>query len=338
MAISAATTISRTYDSTLSSTAARVVEKKFKDQVSDEYPTLWFFMANNLRTQKPMLPRSRKGKVTVPGGQSIRVNVRTALNNTPKYLQSSFEQANTTPQQNQTLAQFEFRQILTSVTISDFELLQNQMSDTRIANILDEKIENANTSTMDFMSSQGIFSDGTASANNQITGLQAHVSTTGTLGQINRTTNTFWRSNSITSGSFAVNGLKNMAIQTNNTTRGRRHIDLLVTTQAVYEFYENNVIDQKRYVTDDIADASFGFFRFKGVPLIFDRDCPSGKMYFLNSNVVYWVAMKGGDVRMKPFVDATVNGQAARISIIHTVGNLISTEPRLLGELTGITA
>lgn len=339
--MAASTSFTRTYDSILSTSAARVVQKKAQDQTADEYPGLDFFMGGRGKgTQqgpKPMLPRSRKGRVVVPGGQSIRVNVRSALNDTAKYLQGNYEQAALTPQDNVTLAQYEFRQIIASITISNMELLQNQQSDTRIANLLDEKVDDAFTKARDFMSSNGIYSDGTAAGNNQITGLQAIVSTTGTLAQIARGTETYWQSNSTTTGSFAVNGLKNMATAYNTITRGSRRPDIVLTTPTVYEFYENNVVDAKRYTTSESADASFQAFLFKGVPMIFDRDVPSGKMYFLNSNVVYWVSMKGAEMAVTPFEPATVNGQLARVALIHIVGNLVSTEPRMLHELTGVT-
>ncbi len=316
----------------LTATLARWVEKNWWDNISEEYPLMWYFRGK--QAQKPNLPRHRRGSVMLQGGESIRGNAMLSLNNTAKRI-ANYTPINLTPQENASIAQIEWRSIAASITIADEELLKNQASDTQITNLLTEKTKSAMTAVEDKLSSD-MFSDGTET--NQVTGLEAAVLNSGTYAQINSTTNPQWKADVTTSvGAFATNGKTNMYEMINTISFGIKKPDLLVTTQSIFESYHNTLDDQIRYTSTRVLDGAGVLLDFSGVPVIFDRDCPSGTMYALNSDNIYWVGMRGADATVKPFVDATPNGQLAKVALIHLMGNLFVNERRKLGKLTGIT-
>ena len=75
---------------------------------------------------------------------------------------------------------------------------------------------------------------------------------------------------------------------------------------------------------------------FKGIPVIFDRDCTSGYMYFLNSNNINLVVHQDADFSTGPFV--TPENQDVSTAMVLFQGNLTTNNRRKLGVLTGITA
>ena len=75
---------------------------------------------------------------------------------------------------------------------------------------------------------------------------------------------------------------------------------------------------------------------FKGVPVIFDRDCPSGNMYFLNSKYINLVVHRDADMSTGPFV--TPENQDVSTAQILFQGNMTVNNRRMHGVMTGITA
>ena len=102
--------------------------------------------------------------------------------------------------------------------------------------------------------------------------------------------------------------------------------------QTPYEFYEDSVTEQKRIVNKKLGDAGFENIQFKGVPMIWSPQCANTRMYFLNTNYLWFVydpAMFFDMTEWKP-IPEQVNDRAAQIV---TAGELITNRRRAQGVL-----
>lgn len=201
--------------------------------------------------------------------------------------------------------------------------------------LLEAKTTQAEMSLRNTMS-EDAFSDGTGNGSKTLTGLQAIVSTTTTLGGLAPATFSWWQSTVTASGSFAAQGINDMRVIFNTLSYGNDKPDFIVTDQSSFEFYEAALQPQERYVNTKAADAGFMNLTFKGVPITFDRDCTSGRMYFLNSRYLTFTTHRDADFSTGPFI--TPVGQDVTTAMILFQGNMTTNNRRMQGVLTGITA
>jgi hypothetical protein len=132
-----------------------------------------------------------------------------------------------------------------------------------------------------------MFSDGTGA--NEPNGLQNLISsspTTGTVHGLDRATYTWWQTQQKTSsGAASVYLVGDMRTCLNDITKYSRselRDIIIVTTQTVYELYEDVCMDMKILSNVMLADAGFDSIQFKSKPLIWCPSAPAGNMYFIN--------------------------------------------------------
>ena len=318
----------RTYDALLTTTLANY-RKTLVDNIFDDYPFLSYINGK--------LGRAMRGgsiKRVVDGGESIVEHLLYEQNSTVKSYAGA-ETLDTTLQEGMTLARYAWKQYAVSVGITGLEKRNNQ-GEAAMINLLTAKTKQAEMSLRDRMSVDS-FSDGTGNGSKNLTGLAALVSTTATVGGIAPATYTWWKANvTSTAGSFAATGIDKMRTMFNNITFGNDKPDFIVTDQNVYEYYEKTLQPQERFGSNTVADAGFMNLTFKGVPLVFDRDCTSGYMYFLNSEYLSFVVHRDADFSTGPFV--TPENQDVSTAMIIFQGNLTTNNRRKLGVITGFTA
>ena len=75
---------------------------------------------------------------------------------------------------------------------------------------------------------------------------------------------------------------------------------------------------------------------FKSSPMVFDSQATAGVMYFLNSDVLEFVINSGTNFSMTDWEKPA--DQDLRVAQILFAGDLITTNRRKLGKLTGIIA
>src|SRR4051812_2888811 len=165
----------------------------FTELVSTTYRNHKKSFADNVSTHNALWRRlNEKGRIRLEdGGLSIVCPLEYATNSTfQRY--SGFDTLNIAAVDVLTAAEFAWKQAAENVAISGLEMRSNS-GESRIINFTKAKIKNAMNSFKNNMSSD-IYSDGTSS--NQMGGLQALVSDagTGTVGGINSSTFTFWKS------------------------------------------------------------------------------------------------------------------------------------------------
>jgi hypothetical protein len=318
----------RTYDALLTTTLANFREQLI-DNIFDDLPLLSYL---NGKLGKAL--RGNTVKRTLDGGESIVEHLLFEQNSAVNSY-SGAGVLDTTLQEGMTIARYNWKQYSVPVGITGLEKRSNQ-GEAAMINLLEAKMKQSTMTIKDRLNVDG-FSDGSGNGSKNILGLEAIISTTATLGGLAPGTFDWWKSKVKTSsGSFAANGISDMRTKYNDLTLGSNKPDLMITTQDIFEFYEKSLQPQERYVDTTVGNTGFQNLTFKGTPIVFDRDCTSGVMYFLNSNWLSWVVHRDADMSIGPFV--TPNDQDVSTAQILFQGNMTTNNRRLLGKITGITA
>lgn len=195
--------------------------------------------------------------------------------------------------------QNEWRYMGGTVSISETEMLENS-GPVALASLLESRMKQLNR-TFNLIIGNEIFSDGTHYDGKTFTGLAAYISTTPTTGVVSgldSATWTWWRNNATTScGSFAVNGVngstQDLVLRMhNNCTDGMfdRPTDL-ISDQNTWEYYNRTNLQPVRYIDQvrGTADLSFRALEYQGMKWYWDRQCPTGRLYFLNRQYIHFV-------------------------------------------------
>lgn len=231
----------------------------------------------------------KKGAIKeLDGGERIVQPLMYGKNDTAKSY-SGWDQLLVTPQEGLDAAEFNWKQYSASIAISGEEMRKNAGSKTRILDLLEARVKQAEMSLKEEIGT-GIFSDGTGNGSKDLTGLRAMVTNSGTYGGINSTTYPWWTANVDTTSTQTLalmrTSFNNASIDGNDTP------ELLVGTQAVYEGYEakltafNSVVSVQTKGEGEkiLGDAGYQALGFKGKPVIWDSLCPTNYLYYLNLN------------------------------------------------------
>lgn len=276
------------------------------------------------------------------GGERIVEPLMYGKNSTAKSY-DGYESLDTTPQTGIDSAEFNWKQSSVSITISGKEERQNSGT-SRIIALMEAKTTQAEMSLTQELSRQ-LFSDGTGNSSKDLTGLAAMVLNSGTYGGINSATFTWWQAG-IESTSEAL-GLAKMRTAYNSSSIGGKDAPtLIVTTQTLFESFEGLFTQTaisgggSNFTTPSeaqkkIADGGFQSLQFKGVPIVWDEQCQSGKMYFLNSKHMKLVMHSKANFETTPFVKP--ENQDARVAQVLTMGNLTCNRRKSFYILTAKT-
>ena len=313
----------------------------FTELVSTTFRNHRKTFADNVSEHNALLMRlNKKGKKRLEdGGLSIVEPLDYAENGTYQRY-SGYDTLNVQASDVLSSAEFDWKQAAVHVTASGQELRTNS-GKSRIINLAKSRLTNAMRTFKNNYSSD-VYSDGTAS--NQINGLQALVSDagTGTVGGINSSTFTFWKSilqsaaaplqggGAITPSATTIESL--MLPLWLQLTRGSDQPDLIVMDDTYFTFYEQSQTSIKRYTNDDTANGGFTSMKYKGADVVYDSSAsgvPDAHMYFLNTDYLSLVCHKDADMTQLEEKNP-VNQDAVVIPII-TMGNLCVSNRSLQG-------
>lgn len=277
---------------------------------------------------------SKKNRVRRGGGTSIIVPLRISKNTTAGSY-SNYGTINTAPQDNETAAQFLYKQYAASISLSGKEERVQNKGQYEVMDLVKTKIDDAEKALQDKLN-QDLFAaaPGTEDVGSLVTSIDA----TSTIGQINSTNYSFWQSTVTSGGSFAAQGISDMRTLWN--TLGQRQPssvpDLILTTPTIHGYYEASLIAQQRYESNGTGNASFNKLMFKSSPIDMDAQATAGVMYFLNSDVMELVIDPSTDFKMTEWVKPA--NQDARVAQYLVALELVVRNRRKLGKITGITA
>ena len=279
------------------------------------------------------------------GGRSIVVPLMYGDNSTVSSY-SGYDLLDVTPQYGITAAEYDWKYIAASVTISGQEEFENSGDKVRIFNLLDAKIKQAELSLKKELNEQ-LFAAGTANGGKDLTGLEAAVedgTTWGTYAGIDSSDsdNSWWRNQFLdfdgtyttfqTDDGGSVEGITAMRKMFYDCTRSGSKPSLIITSSDVFALYEGYVEQgQARTMDKKMADAGFINLSFKGVPMVFDEDCGDDDMFFLNADFLKLVVGKGRNFSSTPFVKP--QNQDAKVSQILWAGNLVTNKRDMHGRI-----
>lgn len=276
----------------------------------------------------------KKAQVLSQGGPTILVPLMFGKN-TGAAAYAGDDTINTTGVEGLTMAQGTWRNYAVTVTATGHEIRQN--AGEKLIDIMKAKTEQSMLSLKDrinidlFQASQD---------SKKIHALPVFVDATSTVQDVNSTTSSWWQSQVIAAGSFAARGLADMRnlrdLIGQQSASGDVGVDYYLTTRLVYELYEASQVPGIRYESVEQANAGFKALRFGQGAIDFDPNVATGELYALPSDALRLVVHKDANMDMGEFKEPT--DQDIRTAKIIWMGNLVTTNRRRLGKITGITA
>jgi hypothetical protein len=227
------------------------------------------------------------------GGKNFQENIAYASNSTVQF-QNPTDLIDITPQDEFTSAIFAQKMLTGSEQISEKELLQNA-GERAIFKLLEGKRKNLMDTLKNTLGS-ALFSDGTGSGGLTIGGLQLLIAddpTTGTVGGIDRSTNSWWR-NQVYDFSTSAGG----NASTSNIQAGMNSLylscqvqegsypDLILADMNYYSIFENSLQQIQRITDTEEGKLGFQNLAYKASKVVYDPNCPSNHMYFLNTDYI----------------------------------------------------
>lgn len=208
--------------------------------------------------------------------------------------------------------------------------------DSKLEDILEAKKMQAEES-LSLLLEQDMFA--TSAVSRHIEPLTTIVATSGTVGGINGTTNTWWQAcAATTSGSFAAQGRSDLTnawnlVSIQNPIGGP---EMLVSSQSEFQFYEASLVSQERFTDNKLVDIGIENLKFKTTPWTWSPQAPAGTIYLLHSKGLEFIVNSDTDFLVTPFVTPT--NQDARTSKILLACSLTTGNRRKLAKLSSVTA
>jgi hypothetical protein len=124
-----------------------------------------------------------------------------------------------------------------------------------------------------------------------------------------------------------------------STWFGNEHVDLIPTTQPVWDILWNKIQPQQRFLEEssDVAKIGFQALRYNGASIVVDQYAPTGVMWFLNTKYIqFWIStLPKYQFGFTGWKEAQNTDDVAGQYLFG--GNLLFVAPRLNGQITGIT-
>ena len=291
-----------------------------------------------------LLNRLKNGKSFkgVDGGRLIEIPLEYALNGTVASYTDT-ETISTTRADVFDVSQANWKEYAGAVVQSELEDAINQGGGGKFG-LLPAKLKNLSRSFDDTFNAD-LYGAGTANGGKVFTGLAALVSatpTTGTVQGINRATYSWFRNQQAagTQTSAAYDNyraaLRSVYNQCSNGVAGK-HPTFLVSLRDDFEGYEGLLTANERFTSKDNGDGGFAneVIKFKGAKYAYDADCTDGVCYLLNEEFLKLCYLKGRWKKMMSDVEPA--NQSVRVFKSVTIGNLVVTNPRMMGCVTSIT-
>jgi hypothetical protein len=317
----AATSTTETWDAAWTLTM-RAKRKELTDNFFDAYPTLDMF-------------RSGGALVTDNGGKEIQADLMYSGNSAQYF--SGYDVLNTDAVDGITAAFYPFRYAAVPITINYTEEMENRKSDSAMK-LLAAKTEQSMLTLRDQINSS-IYSAQTGKAPLGFQDIIADApgTTPTTLGGITVSSNTWWKNktnNATADTSFVTinnthfyEGMLRMSTTWNDVSEGNEQPTNIFTTNAIYADFEEifEGTGYQRLSSKDAPGVDGRLPSFRGIPVQYDRDCGTGRMYFLNTKYLKMHMQAGMNFAKTPFKEPS--NQMAKVGFI-VVGLQITTNNR----------
>jgi len=213
--------------------------------------------------------------------------------------------------------------------------------DAAVIPLIEARMNDATNVMMDAMAT-ALYTN--TSNTQQFTGLPAAVSDSGTYGNIDRSTYTWWKSKQYAAGS--VNPTRQNILQyiSGTVKNGAEVPSFGVCGFGTWTLLAQDYVGQEQYVLtpgsgfDGDANGPQSGFRalmVAGVPIYPDPYCPEGTVYFLNSNYLSLYIHEQGSFVFTGFESTLPNWQIGYVGAVLMIAELVNTKPKSMTKVTG---
>lgn len=279
-------------------------------------------------------------KLNGSGGRYLEVNLSYAKNETVKSLGRG-DTVSLSDTKFLTVAQYEWAFVAGTIVRYFVDDARNKSLQSHM-NLANAKVNNLRDSLSDKFE-EYFFGDGTGNGGKDPQGVQQLVNTSpgsATVGNIADGTYTWWQNRTKTAtGAASVYLLSDMRNLANTISEGkmRQMPNIIVTTQTAAELYDDEVLEQRQIVNQTKGDGDFTSTVWKGIPILWSSQCPSGNMYMLRSDNI--------GLNIDPDINFMMtawkpipNQVEDRVAQIVTKLQLITDRRKSLGVLSSISA
>lgn|GEM_PF-6144187 len=312
------------YDNLTTSTTQYLI-KGLKDQI---------FLDN------PLLALLNKNGGTYPGGESIRINLRTGRGDAGGF--SRLSDASPIDKQIMEPAWFTPAKLYANVTVNQDESLDNSGPDAMIS-ILEAQFDTARR-TLEEMVEEQLFGDGvpTVAIPKPLNGLQNTVSTnpsTGIYGGRNRATNPEWRNQAVSGVNLAAFDYDQLVTDYSTACLSMKkeyRPDVILTDKDVYTKITKFATNAMQIAPANMVDLGFkDGIGYEGAAILWSPNCPAGHIYYLNTRFLKLLTHVNGAFKAGNFIEST--GPIAKVQRIIYAAQFICDNPRMQLVRSGVT-
>jgi hypothetical protein len=250
-------------------------------------------MADNVTLNNALLNRlMKKGKIKkVSSGRVIdeAIIYPTNANGSLKWYSGYDSFSPPTTSEVLDAAEFQWKQLGGFISISGIEKIWNSEPAKRY-DYTEARLEQLEA-LMKNAVGLSCYSDGTGFGGKELGGLKLLIAddptAAGTVGGINQQTFTFWQNKfSAAAATDATNIRGRMDDMWLQCTRGTDIPDLILADKTMYSLYWSSLQALERYTQHDTANSGFSTLAFVNADVIYDVNCPTKHMYFVNSDTL----------------------------------------------------
>jgi len=309
------------------------------------YTSTWYNIVgkdpidNIFDTNALLVLMTKKGKVKrQSGGSEIHINLEYGENDTVTSIGRGGEVSldDTDPL---TKAIYSWKYIVGNVTRYYTDEQENK-GKSQIVDMAATKMGNLKRSMNKYLNI-ALFGDGTGNGGLDPLGLDAIIpedptASSTTCGGINQAIETWWQSQYYDAGGRAVETylLTDMRDMLDNCIRNDESPDIIVTDQTCLHYYEDETNEKYVIVNKILGDAGFQHLQYKGLPIIWDRECKARSMYFVNTDYLYIVSNMDSEAKLTEW--KSIPNKLDRVAQAVSGLNIVTSQRRVQGVLFDI--
>ena len=293
-----------------------------------------------LYNSTPLLAALISNSQQASGGvSSITVPVQGAQFVNAQWSDYSGSFAQPSVQQGAYNAEFDLKLMISPVPFLGMEGAVQQ--DAAIIPLIEARMNDATNVMMDAMAT-ALYNNTTNTQ--QFIGLPAAVANTGTYGNIDRSTYTWWKSSQYAAGS--VNPTRQNILQyiSGTVKNGAEMPSFGVCGFGTWTLLAQDFVGQEQYVITPGAgfdgetngpQAAFRALMVAGVPIYPDPYCPEGTVYFLNTNYLSLYIHEQGSFVFTGFESTLPNWQIGYVGAVLMIAELVNVKPKSMTVVSG---
>jgi len=273
------------------------------------------------------------------GVSSVTVPVQGAQFVNAQWSDYSGSFAQPSVQQGAYNAEFDLKLMISPVPFLGMEGAVQQ--DAAIIPLIEARMNDATNVMMDAMAT-ALYNN--TSNTQQFIGLPAAVANSGTYGNIDRSTYTWWKSSQYAAGS--VNPTRQNILQyiSGTVKAGAEMPSLGICGFGTWTLLAQDFVGQEQYVITPGAgfdgetngpQAAFRALMVAGVPIYPDPYCPEGTVYFLNTNYLSLYIHEQGSFVFTGFESTLPNWQIGYVGAVLMIAELVNVKPKSMTKVTG---